>query len=91
MNLFFFLLLHLLCCHSPFQALTTFAMPRHPAGIASGLFSFSGVGLLAPRPTPNMEDQVEFIFPRAAWSSWVARIPRDRHFPYTFTWATERN
>jgi hypothetical protein len=49
-------------------------VPRHlllfqpPAHITSGFstFSFSsGVGLLAPRPTPNLEDQVsEFISPR---------------------------
>jgi hypothetical protein len=50
--------------------LTAFTLPCHLlrlAGIASGFltFSFSGVGLLALRPTPNLEDQVsEFISPR---------------------------
>jgi hypothetical protein len=62
--------LRLLWYHSPFQALTAFTMPRHlfrPAGIASGFLTFRffpGIGLLAPRPTPNLEDQVsEFISP----------------------------
>jgi hypothetical protein len=54
--------LRLLWYHSPFQAYTAFTLPRYlllrPAGIACGFltFSFSGVGLLAPCPTPNLED-----------------------------------
>jgi hypothetical protein len=53
--------------------LTAFTVPRHlllfqpPALITSGFLTFSffsGVGLLAPRQTPNLEDQVsEFISP----------------------------
>jgi hypothetical protein len=91
----------LLWYHSPFQALTASTMPRHLllclAGIASGFlaFTFSGVELLAPRPTPNLEDQVsEFISPRDRAAQldpayWVAWEPRDRHFPYPLMWAPE--
>jgi hypothetical protein len=62
----FILLLLLLWYHSRFQALTAFTLPRHPARITSAflIYGFSGVGLLAPRPTPNLEDQIsEFISP----------------------------
>jgi hypothetical protein len=51
--------------------------------------------LLAPRPTPNLEDQVSNLYPlEIGWPSctpghWVARVPRDRCFLYPLTWAPE--
>jgi hypothetical protein len=57
--------------------------------------SFTGVGLLAPRPTPNLEDQVsEFVPPEDKVAQmcpghWAAWVPQDRHFPYSLTWAPE--
>jgi hypothetical protein len=54
------------------------------------------VELLAPRPTPNLENQVSDLYPpETGWPSytpghWVARVPRDRHFPYPLTWAPEQ-
>jgi hypothetical protein len=53
------------------------------------------VGLLSPRPTPNLEDQVSNLYiPETGWPNyvpghWVALVPRDRHFPYPLTWAPE--
>jgi hypothetical protein len=50
--------------------------------------SFYRVRLSAPRPTPNLEDQVSvFIPPETGLPSntpghWVARVPCELHFPY---------
>jgi hypothetical protein len=74
-------------------------MPHHlrPASIASGFltFSFFRGGVVSPTSNPQLEDQVsEFISPETGWPSytlghWIARVPRDRHFPYPLTWAPE--
>jgi hypothetical protein len=56
------------------------------------------VGLSPSRPTPNLEDQASVFIPlpetwlhRYTSGHWVARVPRDRHFPYPLTWDPEGN
>jgi hypothetical protein len=57
--------------------------------------SFYRARLLASRPTPNLEEQVTvFITPETGFPSYnpghcVARVHRDRHFPYPLTCAPE--
>jgi hypothetical protein len=85
----------LMFCQHPSNGRTAHIGPWPPLLRFCNSSFFYGMRLLAPRPTPNLEDQVSvFMTPEIGWPSytpghWVARVPRGCHSPYPLLWAPE--